>query len=215
MGYDDQTRAWLIRAVDQRLHDNNPYQYGYIIPIQDQRVIATATGYVAHYSWDIPEADQEILIEHNGIQIVDFGFGKNIEAAKGWKTVVGAFARLLDEIATCVVIQVDMDFMVNALNYFDRHSEHGLGEDWEHIHIRCSEGQFNLNCTGSSAMFSFPLQQGIQMNDLSVTVLGIFLKNALTGFEKDKTVAVRITPNLLAIGNEGDQVAIVMGIASD
>lgn len=212
MSYNDQTRAWLIRAVDQRLHNDNPYQYGYIIPIQDQRVIATANGYTAYYSWDVPDISQETIVYHDGIQIVDFGFGQNIEAAKGWKTVVGAFTHLLEQFATCDVIQVDVDFMVNALDHFHRYSEHGLGEDWEYIHLRFSENKLHLNCTGSSSSFDFSLQQSIQTCDLHVTIQGLFLKNALSGFEKDKSVVVRIAPDMLAIGKEGDKLAIIMGI---
>lgn len=215
MAYTDKTRDWLIWAVDQRVHDNNPYQYGYIVPIQDRRVIATATGYTAHYSWDIPDESQEKLYEHEVIQIVDFGFGQNIEAAKGWKTVVSAFTHLLDQFAACDSIQVDTASIIDALDHYDRYSEHGLGEDWEHIHLRYSEGDLHLNCTGSSSGYDLPVQGDVQNCNLSVTVQGRFLQNALSGFEEDEKVVVRIAPYMLVIGSEGEKLAVIMGMVSD
>lgn len=216
MEYDDQTRAWLIRAVDQRLHDNNPYQYGYVIPIQDQRVIATATGYAAHYSWDIPAADQEILIEHNGIQIVDFGFGKHVEAAKAWETVVGAFSTLLKRFSDREAIWIKRSSFLEAVNRI--HSECAYDfEDAVMIRISYKAERINVTCADAALAFEFPIETTNQYEEVSVTIQSKFLRNALSGFDGQEVVWCRLLmkPDLLSIGRDGEKVAIIMGITFD
>ncbi len=215
MSYTDMTRDWLVGSVYQYGAVQSPYQYGYIIPIHDRKVIATANGYTAHYAWDIPSTSQEALYDHEHIQIVDFGFGQNIEVAKGWQTVIPAFTNLLNRFWVCESIRVDKISIIDALNHYDRFSEHGFEADSiTSVQIRYSSSRLFMTCSEESTVFDFPVNALLKDKEVIVTVQGNYLKNALSGFEKDQSIVIRIVPNVLAIGTEGDKVAVIMGIVS-
>ncbi len=209
-------KDWLVKATEQ--DGNRPaLRSAYIVTVHGRKVIATASGYTAHFSWHIPSALKDQAKPINDIQVVNLGMGFNLGAAREWHTAESAFGFLVETFDFVTPIRVKMTDFLHVIEHIHKMGKRPSSIETAVAKLEFQETQLCVSCKQPSFAQHIPTEFDLMPKPFTMHVQSGYLLDAALIFRRERwlNLYVKPDPDMLSMGTVGDKLAVIMGVRMD
>ncbi|MBZ0281847.1 MAG: hypothetical protein K8L97_13995 [Anaerolineae bacterium] len=209
-------KDWLLKATER---DGNrlALRSAYIVTVRGRKVIATASGYTAHFSWRLPSTLIEKAQEVNNIRIVDLGLGLNLKAVRDWPTAESAFAFLVETFDFVTPIRVKTTDFLHVIEHIHKMGKRPSSIETAVAKLEFQEMRLCVSCKEPSIAQPILTEFDLMPKPFTMHVQSGYLLDAASIFRPERWLNLHIKsdPNMLAMGTTGDKLAVIMGMRVD
>lgn len=208
-------KDWLLKATEQ--DGNRPaLRSAYIVTVHGRKVIATASGYTAHFSWHIPPALKDQAKPVNDVQVVDVGMGFNLGAAREWHTAESAFGFLVETFDFVTPIRVKTADFLRLIEQIHKRGKRPK-EESAAVKLTFQEMVLHVSCKSPPINQLVPTEFDLMPSSFKVHMQSGYLLDAASIFRTEPwlNLYIKSDSDMLAIGTAGDKLAVIMGMRVD
>jgi len=208
-------KHWLLKATEQ--DGNRPaLRSAYIVTIHGRKVLATASGYTAHFSWHIPPALKDQAKPVNDVQVVDVGMGFNLGAAREWHTAESAFGFLVETFDFVTPIRVKTADFLRLIEQIHKRGKRPK-EESAAVKLEFQDMRLHVSCKQPSITQYVSTEFDLMPKPFTVHMNSGYLLDAASIFRQVRwlNLYIKSEMGMLGMGTAGDKLAVIMGMRVD